>query len=117
MPAATASERKEKYDRKRAVSFAKAYEGMIVERQPRLDYMTIRAMIDAKVARILTKHGVVGAFRIKYHNFGRKIEKLHRTGNLSEKAIEAVKSAFMAIGCDEEILNEIIKDLTGTESM
>lgn len=110
------SDRIEAYNTKRVVSMPLAYEAMVKGRVPKTDKIGYRAQVDEKVASILTKNNVSGNDRIKYHNFARYIEKRIREGTLTTTVVEASKSKYIALGCEDAILDEIISALTGAST-
>ena len=110
----TGEERRIKYDIKRKTSMPVAYEKMVKDREPDLEAMVKRAEIDSKVAGILTAHDITGSDRIKYHNFAREVDKAIREGTLTETKLASLFAKYTALGCDDAILDEIVKALQGT---
>ena len=115
MPKSDASLRVEKYETKRTVSMPAAYEAMVSKREPRTENIGARAKLDELVAGILNRHNVPSNFRIPYHNFARKIEKLKRTNALVASSVEAALAYWEALGCERAILEEIVQAITGAE--
>jgi len=116
MVKAGAQDRVKKYDAKRTKSMPVAYSTMVAELQPNVGKIGARAEIDSKVAAILTNHDVPSTRRIDYHNFARYIEKRVREGTLTPTVVEAAKAKWIALGCEEDVLNEIISALTGAQA-
>lgn len=112
----SSSKRITKYDTKRTITMPVAFEAMVKNRRPDLESLGARAEIDEKVAGILTKNNISGSDRIKYHNFGRYIEKRVREKTLTQSVVESAKAKYVALGCDEAVLDEIIATLTGASA-
>jgi len=109
--------RKAKYERKRKTSMPVAYKEAMESEEIRVDNMARRAELDALVAGILTNRNVAGPARIAYHNFARAVDRAKREGTLTESKIRGLKTYFIeGYGCREEILDEIIKAMTGAEA-
>jgi len=115
MVKASSSERIEKYEKKREISMVPAYEAMVKSRKPDLEALGARAELDSKVAGILTGHDIPAAMRINYHNFARYIEKRKREGTLTPTVLEAAKAHWITLGCEEDVLNEIVQAITGAQ--
>jgi len=112
MVKSSSQDRIEAYEDKRE-SMAKNYAKRVVEKRPKLERLGARAEVDSKVASILTANNITATDRIKYHNFARAIEKRVREGTLTSDFIEAEKAKFIALGCEESVLDQIVEALRG----
>jgi len=116
MPRVDAQTRVHRYEEKRKTTMPVAYTHMVKEVKPRLENLGATADLDTTVAGVLNRHNIVSTDRIKYYNFARKIWSAKRRNVLAPALIEAEKAKYIALGCEEAVLDDIVQALTGQEA-